>query len=293
MAADTLGVLLSDHHRSRRATGADLELALALAETGARLARRRFDQGRLHVSLKPDGALVSDVDMAVEHEIRARLELERPDDGVIGEEFGVTGNRRNRWVIDPICGTHNLVRGDPRWAVMVALEVGGRLEAGVVAAPALGRCWWAARGMGAFADGRPMHRRWGSGVAAARLTARASRELVRLGPAHPLTRHLGGLRVVTSPLPWPELAVADGSADIDLRLDARPWELAALGAILTEAGGAVTDLRGALRIDGGSALVARAGLHAELLGTAASRVQGPARTRRAAVGEPTPVALLG
>ncbi len=286
-------MLLSDHHRSRRATGADLDLALALAETGARLARRRFDQGRLHVSLKSDGALVSDADMAVEHEIRARLELERPEDGILGEEFGVTGSRRARWIIDPICGTHNLVRGDPRWAVMVALEVGGRLEAGVVAAPALERRWWAARGMGAFADGRPMRRRWGRDVATLRVTARAGRELVRLGPAHPLTQVLGRLQMVTSALPWPELAVAEGSADIDLRLNAHPWELAALGAILAEAGGAMTDLRGAPRIDGGSALVASAGLHAELLGTAASRVQTPARTRRAAVGEAPRVALLG
>ena len=108
-----------------------MALALALAETGARLAQRRFEQGRLHVSLKADGTPVSDADMAVEHGIRARLELERPDDGVVGEEFGVSGNRRSRWLIDPVHGTDNLVRGDPRWAVMVALEVGGRIEAGV------------------------------------------------------------------------------------------------------------------------------------------------------------------
>ena len=189
--------------------------------------------------------------MAVEHEIRARLEVERPDAGIVGEEFGVSGNRRNRWLIDPIQGTHNLVRGDPLWAVMVALEVGGCLEVGVVSAPALGRRWWAARGLGAFSDGR--------------------------------------LPVATSPLPWPELAVAEGSADIDPRLDARPWELAALSAILTEAGGGMTDLSGAPRIDGGSALVAQAGLHAELLGTAGPRAPHPPRTRPATVAEATPV----
>jgi histidinol-phosphatase len=286
-------MLLSDHHQSRRPGGADLALALALAETGARLAQRRFEQGRLHVSLKADGTPVSDADMAVEHGIRARLELERPDDGVVGEEFGVSGNRRSRWLIDPIHGTDNLVRGDPRWAVMVALEVGGRIEAGVVAAPALGRRWWAARGLGAFADGRPLHRHWDRDLANARLTSRGSRELVRLRPAHRLVRLLGTLPVVTLALPWPELAVAEGSADIDLRLDAPLWELAALAAILTEAGGGVTDLSGARRIDGGSALVARSGLHAELLGTAGKHTPHSVSARHAGLGEATAVALLG
>jgi histidinol-phosphatase len=231
--------------------------------------------------------------MAVEHEIRARLELERPDDGVAGEEFGVSGNQRTRWLIDPVCGTHNLVRGDPRWAVMIALEVAGRLEAGVVSAPALGRCWWAARGVGAFADGRPLHRHWGRSLGTARLTSRGHRELLRLGPAHRLAHQLGGLAVVTTALPWPELAVAEGSADIDLSLDARPWELAALAAILAEAGGGVTDVDGARGIDGGSSLVARAGLHAEILGTSRPARAHAVRTRGGAVAGASPIALLG
>ena len=135
----------------------DLALALQLADTADALTLARFRALDLQVDAKPDLTPVSDADLAVETSLRALLATARPDDAVLGEEHGVTGTGPRQWVIDPIDGTKNFVRGVPVWATLIALRVDGRVEVGVVSAPALGRRWWASRGQGAFADGQAIH----------------------------------------------------------------------------------------------------------------------------------------
>src|SRR5690349_22897982 len=133
----------------------DLSLAHLLADTADSISMNRFRALDLRVEAKPDLSPVSDADTAVEQAIRATLARARPRDGVLGEEFGSTeaaagpGNRR--WVVDPIDGTKNFVRGVPIWATLIALLEGDQVMVGMVSAPALGRRWWAARGHGAFA----------------------------------------------------------------------------------------------------------------------------------------------
>src|SRR2546430_15631659 len=115
----------------------------------------RFRALDLHVDSKPDLTPVSDADTAVERALRGTLARARPRDGVLGEEFGVVeaaaGLGTRQWVIDPIDGTKNFIRGVPIWATLIALMEGGQVMVGMVSAPALGRRWWAARGHGAFA----------------------------------------------------------------------------------------------------------------------------------------------
>src|SRR6201999_4371314 len=124
---------------------------LALADQADAVTLDRFGAVDLRVDTKPDLTPVSDADHAVETGLRATLARARPDDAILGEEFGGTATLTGRqWIVDPIDGTKNFVRGVPVWASLIALLDDGVPTVGVVSAPALQRRWWAARGQGAF-----------------------------------------------------------------------------------------------------------------------------------------------
>ena len=134
----------------------ELDLALELADEADRISLAHFRSERLLIETKPDMTPVSEADRQVEQAIRNHLSHARPDHAVLGEEFGGVSSAAVRWVVDPIDGTKRYIRGVPLFATLIALEEEGELTLGVVSAPALGRRWWAARGLGAFADGRPI-----------------------------------------------------------------------------------------------------------------------------------------
>ena len=127
----------------------DLQLALELADISDRITLRSF-RGTFSVRTKRDRTPVSEIDLAVENALRDRLNRERPEDSIIGEELGKKGDSARRWIIDPIDATKNYIRGIPIFATLIALDG----ELGVVSAPALNRRWWAARGEGAVCDGQ-------------------------------------------------------------------------------------------------------------------------------------------
>src|SRR5204863_7315957 len=147
--------------RNRPSAGAallsdDLALALELADKADEISQRHFRAADLVVETKPDLTPVTIADRAVEDALRGMVPS---TDAVVGEESGASGpdDSSRRWIIDPIDGTKNFVRNIPVWATLIALEVDGEITVGVASAPALGRRWWAARGLGAFADGQPIH----------------------------------------------------------------------------------------------------------------------------------------
>jgi len=128
----------------------DLTLAHSLADQADALTLSRFRAHDLVVEKKPDLTEVSDADKSVELGLRSILRRERPSDGVIGEEFAQTSGSGRTWIIDPIDGTKNYVRGVPVWATLIALRDDSGIGLGLVSAPALGRRWWALRGHGAW-----------------------------------------------------------------------------------------------------------------------------------------------
>src|SRR5437588_454797 len=130
----------------------DLALALELVDVADRITLERFRAEDLEVRTKPDLTPVTEADTAVEHALRERLGEARPGDSIVGEEYGASTAPASdrRWIIDPIDGTKNYVRGIPVWATLLALQEGEKVTVGVVSAPALGRRWWAASGAGAF-----------------------------------------------------------------------------------------------------------------------------------------------
>ncbi len=128
----------------------DLGFAHVLADAADDITMRRFRSLDLRVEAKPDLTPVSDADLAVEESLRNVLSRARPRDAMLGEEFGRTGSSQRCWVIDPIDGTKNYVRGVPVWATLIGLMDEDEVIVGVVSAPALGRRWWAARDGGAW-----------------------------------------------------------------------------------------------------------------------------------------------
>jgi len=236
----------------------DLALALSFADAADAISLGRFRASDLLVETKPDRTPVTEADRAVEEAIRDGLAQERPGDGMLGEEFGLTGSGSRRWIVDPIDGTRNYSRGIPIWATLIALDVDGTIQLGVVSAPALGRRWWAERGTGAFANGDPIHVSRVSRVEDAVLSFSLERPLPAIAHRcwHP--RAVGDF--------WAHMLVAEGAVDgaIDA-IGVKIWDLAALQPIVEEAGGRFSDQDGTTRVDGLSAISSNGLLHEPLL----------------------------
>src|SRR5437588_3650032 len=219
----------------------DLSLAHVLADTADSISVARFRALDLHVSAKPDLTPVSDADMAVEKALRATLARTRPRDAVLGEEYGATaaaGAGKRRWVIDPIDGTKNYVRGVPVWATLIALMDGDAPVVGLVSAPALHRRWWAAAGTGAW-TGRRLENATRCTVSKVGALADASlsysslsgwEERDRLDAFLDLTRTVWRTRAYGDF--WSYTMVAEGAVDVACEPEVSLWDLAALDVIV-------------------------------------------------------------
>jgi histidinol-phosphatase len=249
-----------------------VELALELADIADRVTMAAFRRDDLAVDTKPDLTPVTEADRGTEETLRAVLKSRRPADAVLGEEYGTSGSGDRRWIIDPIDGTKNFVRGVPVWATLIALEDRGELVVGVASAPALGRRWWAGRGLGAFADrpGGPGVAIQVSGVKAlsdAQLSGASLSDWDEHGgPGRALELSLRCWRDRSFGDFWSHVLVAEGACDIGLDPIASLWDLAAVAVIVEEAGGRFTDLQGRRRADGGSGISTNGLVHEETLG---------------------------
>ncbi|GAA2043997.1 MULTISPECIES: histidinol-phosphatase [Streptomyces] len=260
----------------------DVRLALRLADTADALTLRRFRAGDLRCRSKPDRTPVTDADTAVEAAVRRTLRAERPADAVAGEEGGgaVTGGRT--WMVDPIDGTKNYLRGLPVWATLIALLDAGRPVLGVVSAPALRSRWWAARGAGALlrrAGAAPVPLR----VSGVGRLADAYLSTTRTSTWH--TFHSRPAYLALADACWEERAfgdflqhclVAEGVLDIAAEPVVAPWDVAAVRIVVEEAGGRCTDLRGGDPLRGTGALSANRELHRQALAILDRSPAGPA-----------------
>jgi histidinol-phosphatase len=252
----------------------DLAIALELADVADEITLGRFRASDLIVDTKPDMTPVTEADRAAEEALRARLAEAKPGDDVLGEEFGSSGDGGGRrWIIDPIDGTKGYVRGMPVWATLLALEVDGKSELGVVSAPALGRRWWASRGGGAWlADGLSREPR---SLRVSAVPSLGDSQLCYggledwedagrdLGLFLELARRCWRTRGVGDV--WSYMLVAEGAAEIGLDPIGSLWDLAAPRAIVEEAGGRFSDFSGAARADGGSGLATNGLVHDSVL----------------------------
>lgn len=250
----------------------DLELALALADIADRLSMDRFRAADLIVETKPDLTPVSEADHAVERTLRHELAARRPTDGVLGEEFGTVGDSSRRWILDPIDGTKNYVRGVPVWATLIALLDGDHVTIGVVSAPALSRRWWAAAGSGAWGidpahpDPRRLRASRVATLADASFSFSDDRGWTERGAGGGLTTLLAGTwRQRAYGDFWSHMMVAEGVVDVAAEPQLETYDMAALIPIVEEAGGRLTAFDGTSALGGGSALSTNGVLHDEVV----------------------------
>jgi len=254
----------------------DLSLARELADMADAISMDRYRASDLVVTTKPDMSPVSDADKAVETALRAALGDSRPGDSILGEEFGTEGDSNRQWILDPIDGTKNYVRGVPVWATLISLAVDGVPVVGVVSAPALGRRWWAASGWGAHAS-EAVLRPGATGPSQQERRIHVSRvsrladastscsgitrweEAGKLDGYLELSRRAWRTRDYGDM--WPYMMVAEGLVEIAGELEMMPWDIAALMPIVQEAGGRFTAVSGDAGPWHGSALASNGLLH--------------------------------
>ncbi|MDP9443912.1 MAG: histidinol-phosphatase [Actinomycetota bacterium] len=250
----------------------DLRLAHVLADDADSLTMSRFKSLDLHVATKPDLSPVSDADHAVEEAIRRTLSRARPRDAVLGEEQGSSGWGPRRWVVDPIDGTKNFIRGVPVWATLIALMMENEVVVGCVSAPALGRRWWASAGDGAY-TGRSLMNAQPCRVSEVRRLDDASlsysslsgwEERDRMDDFVALSRRCWRTRAYGDF--WSHMLVAEGAVDIAAEPELELYDMAALTVVVTEAGGRFTSLDGRPGPHGGDAVSSNGVLHDQVLG---------------------------
>ena len=246
---------------------ADLDLALRLADAADAASMSRFDAADLDVRTKADATHVTEADLATERAIRSALEIERPDDSVFGEEYGVTGESRRQWIIDPIDGTANYLKGIPMWTTLIALAIDGVPRVGVASQPAIGRRWWAASGLGAWTNtpGGAAKRLAVSDVDSIAESSVSFQSIAQWREAG----HLDALERLTSSVwrdrgygdAWPYMLLAEGRLEFVAEFGVREYDIAALVPIITEAGGRFTSFDGRDSLSEGSSLATNRVLH--------------------------------
>jgi histidinol-phosphatase len=254
----------------------DLSLALNLAADADRISADRYAASDLVVTTKPDSTHVTDADKAVEKLIREEIQTARPGDTILGEEFGGDRQSSRQWIIDPIDGTANFMRGVPIWGTLIALAIDGVPLLGVVSSPALGKRWWAARGQGAWSEERGGEAKSlrVSGVADLADASLSYNSLKgwddegRVDEVIALSRRVWRTRAIGDM--WAYMLLAEGAIDIVGELDMKPWDIAALIPIVEEAGGRMTAVDGTEGPWAGSALATNGILHDAVLEAFAS-----------------------
>ena len=248
----------------------DLEFALKLADAADEISLARFRALDLAVTTKPDRTPVTDADQAVELRLRELIAAERESDAIIAEEFGTSGSSTREWIIDPIDGTANFLRGNSIWGTLIALRISGEIKLAVVSAPALGRRWWAEIGSGAWTkdiDGSERQLRV-SNVAElgdSYVSYNSLQQWLGIGKAQEIVDLAGKvwrIRAFGDFLSY--MYVAEGILDAAFEPDLKIHDIAALVPIVREAGGMFTALDGELDEASSVVLASNGRIHKQL-----------------------------
>lgn len=253
---------------------AELSFALTLADRADAISLSRYQALDLEITTKPDNSPVTDADKAVERAIIDAIATQYPTDGVVGEEFGTSGSKDRYWVIDPIDGTKNFMRGVPTWATLIALVENEEVVASVVSSPALYRRWYASAGGGAFVvEGGSVK----ASPAPRKLTVSKVSQLSDASITYSDFQGWGALRSNFEKLLdgawrtrglgdfWSHMLVAEGAVDVAIEPSLALWDMAALDLIVREAGGKFTSLDGVDGPFGPNAISTNGALHSAIV----------------------------
>ena len=246
-----------------------LQFALHASDAADAISLSGFTSRSFGVTRKADNSEVTDIDRATEQAIVASLNSARPDYGIYGEEFGTSGpaNAEATWVIDPIDGTTNFVRGVPVWATLIALVRNGVPELGVVSAPAMGFRWWATSGGGAFFNGTRIYASSTAEVSEAHVSTTPNAGWQAVGGIPKLVQlQTDALRARGFGDFWQHMLVAQGAIDVAVDvIGLQPYDNAAIYPIVQEAGGTITDRFGNADWQADSSVSSNGVLHAEVI----------------------------
>jgi histidinol-phosphatase len=249
----------------------DLSLAIRLADAADAISLSRFRSANLEISTKPDATHVTDADLAVERAIREILAKERPDDGILGEEYGTEGSTTRQWIIDPIDGTANFLRGVPNWATLISLAVDGVPVVGVASAPAFRKRWWAAEGRGAWLaeDGADARRLHVSGVENLADASLSFQSIAQWDEAGYLDQLIGLSRAVWRDRAYGDMwsygLLAEGLIDVVGEFGVKEYDIAPFVVLIREAGGTFSAIDGEDTIAARSSLATNGLLHSAVL----------------------------
>ena len=249
----------------------DLAFAQRLADAADAVAMLRFDSPDLHVQSKDDASFVTEADIETERALRGLIEAERPGDAIFGEEFGSTGESRRQWIVDPIDGTHNYLRGIPMWSTLISLAIDGVPQVGVVSQPAIGRRWWGATGEGAWTNTpeNGIRRIQVSDVDSLERASISFQSIQQWDQAGYLDSVITLSRSVWRDRgygdAWPYMLLAEGRIEFVAEFDVKEYDIAAHIPIIREAGGTFTDIDGTTSISSRSSLATNTHLHEAFL----------------------------
>ncbi|MEI7971609.1 MAG: inositol monophosphatase family protein [Actinomycetota bacterium] len=222
-----------------------LDTAIRAADAADAVSLAGFTNREFTVSRKADNSEVTEIDRNTETAISSVLRGAFPEFGMYGEEHGTSGpiDAEHVWVIDPIDGTTNFVRGVPVWGSLIALVHNNTPVLGVVSAPALGMRWWATSGDGAYYNGSRIHVSTVNELSEAHVSTTPSKGWEHVGGLPALQQlQVDALRARGFGDFWQHMLVAQGA--IDVAIDAiglAPYDNAAIYPIVQEAGGIITD----------------------------------------------------
>ena len=264
---------------------AELAFALSLADRADAISLSRYQALDLVITTKPDNTPVTDADKAVERAIIDAIAAQYPTDGVVGEEFGTSGSKDRYWIIDPIDGTKNFLRGVPTWATLIALVENEKVVVSVVSSPALYRRWYATEGGGAFVvEGSVVSTSAENAVSAAdtqslsrKLSVSKVSAISDASIAYSDFQGWGARRSAFEKLLdsawrsrgmgdfWSHMLVAEGAVDVAIEPSLALWDMAALDLIVREAGGRFSSLDGVDGPFGPNAISSNGALHEAIL----------------------------
>lgn len=241
----------------------DLQLVRRIGAAADQISMARFLSQDLVIETKPDATPVTDADKATEKCIREILEAERPEDGILGEEFGsdISGKRRY-WVIDPIDGTKSFLRGLPVWSTLIALVEVTQIDSkdkhevvvGFVSSPALSRTWFATKGGGAYTtfDSKLAPNNGQPRKISVSMVNRIEDAQLGYSDFVGFGKHFAGFQSIFNDAWrtravgdfWSHMLVAEGVMDLAIEPSLALWDMAPIDLIVREAGGTFTDLSG-------------------------------------------------
>jgi histidinol-phosphatase len=232
-----------------------------------KIALRYFNASDLKIEMKPDRTPVSQADQEIEDHIRALVARKNLNLSILGEEYGLTtANSNLRLIIDPIDGTKNFIAGIPFFATLLAIEEEGDVIAGFISAPATGDQWWAARGQGAFHNGKQIQV---SKIDKLEQSLAFHGSLYGPEGSHPAEPFLNLLSKTYRQRGFGDylqhMMVAMGKGEFCVDFNIKPWDIAPLKIILEEAGGRCTDTSGLAHIHGGNAVCSNGLFHDKII----------------------------